>query len=90
MTYLIVIEAEGAAVGIYHYQPYRVASSVSEAQELMRDYMRRLETNLCDLVPSYFALYEEKGGEFGSPEFYDPETTQVADATKWLQETERI
>lgn len=90
MTYLIVIEAEGAG-DAYHYQPYRLASSVNEARELMRDYMR-LGPDSGALVPQYFALYQERDGEFGSPDYYDPCNLDlvVSNATEWLQATGRI
>ncbi len=104
MTYLIVIEAEGVDEGVYHYQPYRLAASVDEAKEMMLDCMRqhykrgcsysgdRRDLRPADLVPDYFALYREKDGEFGSPEYYDPCSTDlnVVDPTEWLQKTGRI
>jgi hypothetical protein len=94
VTYLIVIEAEsdlgGPVPNTYHYQPYRLASSVDEAKELMRDYMR-LGPDSGALVPQYFALYREKDGEFGMPDYYDPCSVDlnVTDAIEWLQETGR-
>jgi hypothetical protein len=94
MTYLIVIEAE-SCLGMpdpetYHYQPYRLASTIDEAKELMRDYMR-LGPDSGALVPMYFALYKERDGEFGSPDYYDPCSMDlnVTDATEWLQKTGR-
>lgn len=90
MTYLIVIEAEGAG-DAYHYQPYCTAATVEEAKELMREYMR-LPDIAGALTPQYFALYQERDGEFGAPEYFDPCTTElnVVDATEWLQQTGRI
>ena len=89
--YLIVIEAEGIGQGVYHYQPYRLASTVDEAKELMRDYMR-LGSDSGALCPQYFAVYKEVDGEFGSPHYFDPCSTDLneTDATEWLQETGRI
>jgi hypothetical protein len=90
--YLIVIEAEGADSRTFHYQPYRLASSVTEALELMRDYMR-LGPETGALVPEYFALYTMRYGvEFGSPTYFDPCTLDLntTDATEWLQQTGRI
>jgi hypothetical protein len=89
--YLIVIEAAGADSSIYHYQPYRLANSLSEAKELMRDYMR-LGPDTGALVPEYFAVYEERDGQFGAPTYFDPCTFElnVIDATEWLQQTGRI
>jgi hypothetical protein len=90
--YLIVIEAEsdlgGPVPNTYHYQPYRLASSVNEAIELMQEYLR-LGPDSGALPPQYFALYVEKDGEFGFPDYYDPITLQPADATEWLAETGR-
>jgi hypothetical protein len=88
--YLIVIEAEGAG-DAYHYQPYRLAATVDEARELMFDYLRAPEDSGA-LEPQYFALYQERGGEFGAPEYFDPLSPDldVVDATKWLQQTGRV
>lgn len=91
MPYLIVIEAQGAAPPIYHYLPYRLAATVDEAKELMRDYMRHLDYNgLHDLVPQHFAIFKEVDGVFTGPHYFDPLTQEEIDATMWLQETERI
>jgi len=92
--YLIVIEAESDLGGVtpetYFYQPYRLASTVDEAKELMRDYMR-LGPDSGALVPQYFALYKERDGEFGSPEYYDPCTPDLdcSAASDWLAQTGR-
>jgi hypothetical protein len=90
VKYLIVIEAEGAP-GAYHYQPYRLAKSVEQAKDMMLEYMRAPEDSGA-LVPDYFALYQERDGEFGAPEYFDPASTElnVVDATQWLQQTGRI
>ncbi len=93
MTYLIVIESQSDLGGampppVYHHQPYRLAASVEEARELMREYLR-LPDDSGALTPQYFALYQERDGEFGSPDYYDPATLDIADATEWLQETGR-
>ena len=87
--YLIVIEAEGAG-DAYHYQPYRLASTVDEAKELMRDYMR-IGADEGALCPEFFALYKEVNGEFGSPEYFDPCSVDLnpTDATEWLARTGR-
>jgi hypothetical protein len=100
--YLIVIEAEGAG-DAFHYQPYRLAATVDEARELMFDYLRAASAENADgfpenpgaLTPQYFALYQERGGEFGRVEFYDPLTPNLdkLDSTewmKWLQQTGRL
>jgi hypothetical protein len=93
--YLIVIEALSDLGGampppIYYYQPYRLAETLDEAAELMRDYLR-LDPDQGALIPKYFAVYKEKDGEFGAPEYFEPtpELT-VADATEWLADTGRI
>ncbi len=91
--YLIVIEAESDLGGampppVYHHQPYRLAATVEEAKELMRDYLR-LPDDSGALIPKFFALYQEKDGEFGSPDYYDPATQTVVDATEWLADTGR-
>lgn len=91
MKYLIVIEADGAGRGDYHYQPYRLARSVEEAREMMQEYMRA-PAGSGALIPTYFALYLEKDGEFGMPEYFDPASLalEVIDPTEWLQQTGRI
>jgi len=92
--YLIVIEAEsdlgGANPYAYFHQPYRLANSVDEAKELMRDYMR-LGPDSGALVPQYFALYKERDGEFGSPDYFDPCSVDLneTDAADWLAQTGR-
>ena len=90
MTYLIVIESEGAG-SAFHHQPYRLASSIDEAKELMRDYMR-VGPDSDALVPQYFVLYRERDGEFGIGTYYDPCSTDLneIDPTEWLQATGRI
>jgi hypothetical protein len=97
--YLIVIEAEsdlgmpGPDPNSYHYQPYRLAKTVEEAKAMMLDYMLFAadESDGAALVPKYFALYQEKDGEFGMPDYYDPCSTElnVTDAIEWLQDTGR-
>ena len=87
--YLIVIEAE-AEGNAYHYQPYRLAVSLHEARELMRDYLRR-EPEVGVLIPLYFAVYKEMDGEFGTPHYFDACTPELneTDAVVWLQITGR-
>ena len=93
--YLIVIEAEsdlghpGPGPEHYHYQPYRVAASLDEARELMADYLKLDPDEAGNLMVKYFALYQERGGEFGMPEYFDPADLEVVDATAWLQDTGR-
>jgi len=87
-TYLIVVEAEGEG-GAYHYQPYRVAASLTEARELMYEYMS-LPEDLGALPARYFALYKERDGIFGFADYYDPTPElRQADASDWLAETGR-
>jgi hypothetical protein len=87
-TFLIVVEAIGAG-SAYHYQPYRIASTPRETFELMREYLR-LGPDSGALVPDYFAVYREKDGEFGAPEYFDGMTFEPTDATEWLQRTGRL
>jgi hypothetical protein len=94
--YLIVIEAAGADSATFHYQPYRLANSMTEAFELMRDYMR-LGPETGALVPEYFAVYSMPNGvEFGeAATYFDPCTFELKmanedDLTEWLQQTGRI
>jgi len=93
--FLIVIEAEsdlghpGPDPNAYHYQPYRLAATLDEAKELMRDYMGRDNSDGLYLVPKYFAVHKEMDGEFGYPHFFDPSTLNEADPTEWLADTGR-
>jgi hypothetical protein len=94
-NYLIVIEASNDADPTrFHYQPYRVASSIDEARELMRDYMR-IDQDAGALVPDFFAVYPERDGNFlTSPEYYDPCSMELNVASgdavyEWLAVTGR-
>lgn len=95
--YLIVIEAEsglghpGPDPEHYHYQPYCAASTLDEAKELMRHYMRRDNSDGLYMVPQYFAVYREMDGEFGLPRYFDPCSLDLneADPIEWLQRTGR-
>ena len=92
--YLIVIEAEsdiGGKTGTLFYQPYRLAFNESEAMEMMNEYLKHGPDDGA-VVPEFFALYKERDGEFGSPDYYDPATCQIADdkaVQEWLAATGR-
>lgn len=87
--YLIVVESRsGGKTESVIYQPYRLASSQSEAMELMADYMKHGADDGA-LCPEFFALYLEHNGEFGAPEYFESATLQAADAQAWLAETGR-
>ena len=90
--YLIVVESRsGGKTESVIYQPYRLAVSQSEAMELMADYMKHGADDGA-LCPEFFALYKERDGELGSPDYYDPATCQIADdkaVQEWLAETGR-
>jgi len=92
--YLIVIEALSDLGGampppIYFHQPYRLAATVDEAAELMRDYMQHHHERDGDLIPKYFAVYKEMDGRFGFGRYFDPQTLAEVDATEWLADTGR-
>ena len=91
--YLIVVEGcNNDADGGYVYQPYRLAATPSEASELMADYMAHGPDDGA-LAPEFFALYKEREGEFGAPDYFNPATLQVADGDavqNWLASTGRV
>ena len=91
---LIMIEEAGAG-SAYHAIPYRIASSRSEAMEMMQNYMQIGPaddgTRPC---PEFFVLYREHQGVFldMEPEPIDPITFCQADSkySQFLAETGRI
>lgn len=88
-TYLIVIESEGAGKGVYHHQPFRIASSLNEAKEMMGDYLA-CGAERDDMTPDFFLLYKESNGRFNNdPIYYDFSLNEI-DATEWLQRTGRV
>jgi hypothetical protein len=90
MTYLIMIEAEGADQRTFHCQPYRTAASLHEARDLMGDYMLTA-ANRDLLCPTYFVLYTEHEGTFlTEPRYVDPDRLETVDATEWLARTGRV
>ena len=90
MSYLIVIEAEGAG-DAYFYEPHRVAATLDEAKELMREYMDPDAQEEFDALPAkYFVVFKEVDERFTEPHYFDPETQEEIDATEWLQQTGRI
>jgi hypothetical protein len=91
VMFLIVIEAESAG-SAYHYQPYRIASSLSEAHDMMSAYMSH-GTQADWLAPTYVSLYTERGGMFTDQRFVCPERLEMVDngeAGDWLARAGRI
>lgn len=90
--YLIVVEGcNNDADGGYVYQPYRIAVTVAEAIELMADYLKHGPDDGA-LAPEFFALYKEREGEFGAPDYFDPATLECAHEKaiqNWLVTTGR-